>query len=176
MNIKQNEKKHKIIVCIVLLILCLSLCSCSIITNEVLKLLVLEQLAPLNGDWHYDFSNGYSISRVNCKNISLFYRENSSMEYILSDDKFIQEFCYNDNYIFLKCITISKADRINIEDYNILYGDNFITTYIVFDVNAGKILEECDTIEELVNNTTYNYSENLSWTTTSTKPAGASWW
>ena len=135
---------------------------------------ILESLAPLNGDWSYDLPGDYSIWRINCFDITLFdIQEANRADRVFREDNnnfFIQAFCNNNHYLCLKYATIPS--RINGTTKEEIY--RLQSSFCLFDLTREEEPLFFESEKELADKLSeFIDALIIDWISTETKPKGA---
>ena len=83
----------------------------------VLPIFITCIFVSCTGDWEYKLPNNYEIVRVNSQSI-VFGKNNNSFDQTI--DRYILEFCYNENYIGLKRLPLDHVPADEIVDIDSL--------------------------------------------------------
>jgi len=127
-----------------------------------------------SGDWIYDkLPNGYQIWRVNCEDIKVLVVNGNDLndnEIVL--DRYILEFCYNNSYIGIKRLPLSKP-ALDEEVVDIKSMDTSNPEYYLIDAQNDTLYGpfDVDGYQDQIN--TLQVQGMCDWIPTVPTPAGA---
>lgn len=114
-------------------------------------------------DWSYDLPNGYAIWHNSSRNI-VCGKEDGESSLSQVTDKYVLEFCYDEQYIGLKCID-------DYDDYS--QGQDTVVSYYLIDavndqVNASMTESEYIEMSDMV-----AFTKSKEWIPTKPSPENA---